>query len=258
MFQRVYDSITRNVLSMFQLVDFTETRREFFSLLVDFRRNEGKGRWSNTWNAQLTFTGQIQIPHCIISPEAISVPLSPSQNERGKKSKQLPLFFRIIWLKLRMETALHDAAASLQPRSQISETTGRACVCEHESSSASPPFALTEDKCQRAERERERSERRERTRLQNRARIPYETQTQKRNANWPHQSEQTMPWMPPMAQQRVVSQITVRHVAHRCASNAEQCTIRNTRLPSLPSAAYRLVAVPLLEGDACFSPIPPR
>lgn len=109
-----------------------------------------------------------------------------------------------------------------------------------------------------AQRERERSERRETTRLQNRARIPYETQTQKRNANWPHQSEQTMPWMPPMAQQRVVSQITVRHVAHRCASNAEQCTIRNTRLPSLPSAAYRLVAVPLLEGDARFSPIPPR
>lgn len=107
------------------------------------------------------------------------------------------------------------------------------------------------------ERERERNERRERTRLQNRARIPYETQTQKRNANWPHQSEQTMPWMPPMAQQRVVSQITVRHVAHRCASNAEQCTIRNTRLPSLPSAAYRLVAVPLLEGDARFSPILP-
>lgn len=146
-------------------MDFTETRREFFSLLVDFRRNEGKGRWSNTWNAQLTFTGQIQIPHCIISPEAISVPLSPShENERGKKSKQLPLFFRIIWSKLQMETALHDAAASLQPRSQISETTGRACVCEHESSSASPPFALTEDKCQRAEREREREARGERRR----------------------------------------------------------------------------------------------
>lgn len=75
-------------------MDFTEIE-SFFFLLVDFRRNEGKGRWSNTWNAQLTFTGQIQIPHCIISPGAISVPLSPSQNERGKKSKreQLPLFF---------------------------------------------------------------------------------------------------------------------------------------------------------------------
>lgn len=44
-----------------------------------------------------------------------------------------------------------------------------------------------------------------------------------------------MPWMPPMAQQRVVSQITVRHVAHRCASNAEQCAIRNTRLAPLSS-----------------------
>ena len=41
-------------------------------------------------------------------------------------------------------------------------------------------------------------------------------------------------WMPPMAQQRVVSQITVRHVAHRCASNAEQCPIhRSARRHSL-------------------------
>lgn len=79
--------------------------------------------------------------------------LSEPRKREGEKIETVTLFFRIIWSKLQMETALHDAAASLQPRSQISETTGRACVCEHESSSASPPFALTEDKCQRAERE---------------------------------------------------------------------------------------------------------
>lgn len=32
-------------------------------------------------------------------------------------------------------------------------------------------------------------------------------------------------WMPPMAQQRVVSQITVRHVAHRRTFDAEQCSM---------------------------------
>ena len=88
--------------------------------------------------------------------------LSEPRKREGEKIETVTLFFRIIWSKLQMETALHDAAASLQPRSQISETTGRACVCEHESSSASPPFALTEDKCQRAEREREREKREER------------------------------------------------------------------------------------------------
>lgn len=226
--------------------------------MVDFRRNEGKGRWSNTWNAQLTFTGQIQIPHCIILPEAISVPLSPSQNEREKNRNSYPFFSGSFGrsFKWKPRYTMPRRLCNRVPKFPKQRAV-RACA----STSRRPhphPFALTEDKCQRAERERERSERRETTRLQNRARIPYETQTQKRNANWPHQSEQTMPWMPPMAQQRVVSQITVRHVAHRCASNAEQCTIRNTRLPSLPSAAYRLVAVPLLEGDARFSPIPPR
>lgn len=54
-------------------------------------------------------------------------------------------------------------------------------------------------------------------------------------------------WMPPMAQQRVVSQITVRHVAHRCASNAEQCPIRRSagapfplRASLSPRSPYRL------------------
>lgn len=148
---------------MFQLVDFTETRREFFFLLVDFRRNEGKGRWSNTWNAQLTFTGQIQIPHCIISPEAISVPLSPShENERGKKSKQLPFFSgsfgRSFEWKLRytMPRRLCNRVPKFPKQRAV-----RACA----STSRRPhphPFALTEDKCQRAEREREREKREER------------------------------------------------------------------------------------------------
>lgn len=149
---------------MFQLVDFTETRREFFFLLVDFRRNEGKGRWSNTWNAQLTFTGQIQIPHCIILPEAISVPLSPSQNQRGKNRNSYPFFSgsfgRSFEWKPRytMPRRLCNRVSKFPKQRAV-----RACA----STSRRPhphPFALTEDKCQRAEREREREARGERRR----------------------------------------------------------------------------------------------
>lgn len=146
-------------------MDFTETRREFFFPLVDFRRNEGKGRWSNTWNAQLTFTGQIQIPHCIISPGAISVPLSPShENERGKKSKQLPFFSGSFSrsFKWKPRYTMPRRLCNRVPKFPKQRAV-RACA----STSRRPhphPFALTEDKCQRAEREREREARGERRR----------------------------------------------------------------------------------------------
>ena len=130
-----------------------------------------------------------------------------------------------------METALHDAAATLPAACACFEFPKQWCRSAGVATTTHPRvctvFAPVVARAYTHTHTHTHTHTYTRTEATNKCRRPaYRTKRERKSETrigLIKASKQC--WMPPMAQQRVVSQITVRHVAHRCASNAEQCPI---------------------------------